>query len=493
MSDGRPRAAVIGAGIAGLVAARDLASDHEVALIESAGRLGGKIDTVVFRGHPLDTGADAFITRNPAAIVLCDELGLRDELIEPSSAGAGIFARGAVHPLPDGLVLGIPTDLVALARSRIIGVRGLFDALRDRIARSLAVSAGLASSTDPTVDEIFAPRFGHEVVDRLIDPLVGGINAGDVAHLSFAAAMPQIAARLGSATSIARRLRPARTSPAALAPSIFRGLRGGMGDLVAALARDLADRGVSVHLGETVGAIERGAGDGFRIVTAKRTVEVEHVVVATPAYVTAALVANLAPTLAATLAEIPYASVATVTMAWPASTVDPSIARRLLALAGQRSPGASPSPSERRLPGSGLLMARDEGLTITAASFTSTKWPRSANADEVVVRASLGRHGDETAPLLDDAPLLDLVRGELARTLKLTTEPLGVHVQRWPQSFPQYTSGHLARIDAIEAAAHASGIVLAGAAYRGIGIPACIDSARAATTALRRRSAGVER
>ncbi len=506
------RVAVVGGGVTGLVAALTLATDadtdagsaragsggcgrgDEVVLLESGERLGGKLATTTFRSRPLDLGPDAFITRNDAARRLCEELGIGEELIAPSASSAAIFARGRLRPFPPGLALGIPTDLVALARSGIVTLPGAARAALDlllqrRLPIDLAARA-VAGEDDPTIAQVVAPRLGREVLERLVDPLLGGTNAGDSSELSFAAVAPALAERVAGESSLVRALRrwplgggggqappaagrhggpPSQLQAASAGvtpPSLFLGLEAGLGRLAAVLAERCAASGVELRLGCPVTAVEPrpGGGGGYLLELAGGAcVEVDGLILAVPASSAAKLVAPLAPELAGECAAIPYAGVALVTIAWPAS--------------------ALPAP----LAGSGALVPRSPELMTTALTFVSTKWPRSARSGEAVVRASLGRHLDPRPLELDDVDLEARALDELAAILGVDSSPLEVLVQRWPASFPQYLSGHLARVARIEALEQARpGLVLAGAGYRGIGIPACVQDGRRAANRLSR-------
>ena len=485
MSEQRRTAVVIGGGISGLVAARALGTTHNVVMLEATERCGGKIETINFRGLPLDVGPDAFITRNQAARTLCTDLGLADALISPSAATAALFTRGALYPFPDGLVFGIPTDLRALARSGVVSTRGALRACADLVARTRVVPKDIFEqsrdeSSDPTVAKVFRRRLGDEILAVLIDPLIGGINASDVTRLSLSAAIPQIAKSLAGKRSILRALRPSAARPAGPRPPIFASLEGGLGTLVDSLTKEIRSVGVQISVGEPAIDLSHTPSTEIRhrflVATTMRRLEADAVVVAVPAFVAASLCHSIAPDLSRELAAIPYAGVVTASFAWRIADVPASLGERLRSIAGVRPDGAPAAPSELSLPGSGVLVARRADQLITALTFTSTKWPRSANPGEVVIRASLGRHGDDRALALTDDDLVSEILHEIANITGIATPPLESEIKRWPDSFPQYVSGHLARVARIHRLALEAGLVLAGAAYDGIGIPACIES-----------------
>ena len=457
-----PRVLVVGGGISGLVAALRLAEHHEVVLAESDTRLGGKIATTQFRGRPLDLGPDAFITRDDSATALCRELGLGDELLAPGASGAGVFVRGKLRPLPDGLVIGIPTDLGALSRSGLVSPLA---AVRARADRFFPARLRLTGGADPTVASALRPRLGKGVLSALVDPLIGGINASDVASLSLSAALPQLVPALDGARSVSRALAPLRAAAAsANAGPVFYGLAPGLGHLVICVAAAARALGATLLTATNVEAIGR-EGAGWSAQLAGRTERFDGLLLALPAHAASSLLAPVAPILADELGAIPYAGVATVTLAYPQQAVPDTIGA---ALGGGRG-----------LVGNGVLIARSRERIVTAATFTSTKWPRSSVPGEVVVRASVGRHRDERALGLSDDGLLDAVRADLGTVLGIDAAPLDAVVSRWPASFPQYVAGHLARVERIEAGAAAlSHFGITGAALRGIGIPACVRNAQ---------------
>jgi oxygen-dependent protoporphyrinogen oxidase len=504
--------AVVGGGISGLGAARVLAGapptggraghaesrtggarpggatgDLEVVVLEAEDRFGGKILSGGFRGRPVDFGPDNFLTRNPSAAELCDLLGIGDDLLAPATSSASVVSRGRLHPMPAGLILGLPPDLLALARSRIVSVRGLARAAFDLLPvggpispSSLGLAENRGSCGLPADDDrpewsagsILRRRLGREVVDRLVDPLLGGINAGGVDQLSLAVVAPQVAQALAGQTSITRALgRLAKRTPAKSLqdPSsrpFFLGLRGGLGRIVDELVADLQGRGVKLHSGTPVTALRR-SGDRFELDTPGATVVADGVVLAAPAHVVARLLVELAPVAAAELGSIPHSGVALVTLAW----------------ADGRVPGLPP--------GSGFLVPRCEGRVVTGCTFMSAKWPPTAAPGEVVLRASTGRYGDDRSASMPDEELVGTVLGELRELLGVTAPPLESLVQRWPRAFPQYLPGHLGKIErALAGLRQLPGLELAGPCLGGIGIPACLTSGeRAAVEVLDRLSA----
>jgi oxygen-dependent protoporphyrinogen oxidase len=451
---------VVGGGITGLVAARALVRGGATVTLVEPDRLGGKLQTTPFAGGALDEAADAFLARVPEGVELCRELGLDGDLVVPAARRAHVWSHGALRPLPSAQVLGVPTDLDELAASGIISPAGLA-----RLEQDLAEPL-VAPDQDVAIGALFRQRLGDEVVDRLIDPLVGGINAGDVDELSLAATVPQLdaAARSGASSLIdACRAQRARiTDPEA---PVFFAPRGGMGALATAVLDDSMARGLDVVTGRVV-AVERD-GSRWRVAFAGgRALSCDGVVLATPADVAAGLLRPHAARSATLLAAIPYASVAMVSLAVDRSQLG------------------------RDLDGSGYLVPRVEGRTITACSWSSAKWSHLGDERTAWLRASVGRFGDDSALRLDDRSLLGRVLADLADTMAMHGAPSDVRVTRWERSFPQYRPGHLDRVAAIDAdlARQAPQLVVAGAALRGLGVPACIrqgtDAARRVMAAL---------
>jgi protoporphyrinogen oxidase/ferrochelatase len=459
--------AVVGGGITGLAAAWEAhRRGAEVLVLEASDRSGGKLRTSSFAGVELDESADAFLARVPEAVQLCGELGIDAELVSPGTGRAYVWVRGQLRALPEGQLLGVPTDLDQVAASGILSADGLARARQDLDAPDDAPDG------DESVGALIRRRLGREVVDRLVGPLVGGIWAGDCDNLSLATATPTLAeARSRPNPSLIRsaaELRAAAATddhrsdrPVFLTPS------RGMGRLVEALTAELGDR---VRAGEEVTFLEEATGGPGRWRLGPAGIRADAVVLTTPAFVTAPLLQDLCRPVAETLAGIDYSSVVLLALAVPRDGVD------------------------RELDGSGFLVPASEGRLLTACSWASSKWPHLApDPDLVLLRASAGRDGDGRALELGDDELVETLLEDLAVTMRLRAKPVEVRVTRWIHSFPQPRPGHSEHVDRADAALAelAPGLAVAGAWSRGIGIPACIRSGRqAASTLLTRRAAG---
>jgi oxygen-dependent protoporphyrinogen oxidase len=439
---------IVGGGVSGLAAAwflRD--AGVRVTVLERAARPGGKLAPAEVAGFTVDAGAEALLARRPEAVDLVRAVGLGADLVHPQTSAAGVWSRGLVRPLPAGHVMGVPLDLAALRRSGVLSPLGVLRAGAERVLPGRPVVG------DISVGAWVGARWGAQVVDRLVDPLLGGVWAGHADRLSLRAAAPQLAA----AAAAGERLHASPRDPS----PVFAGIRGGVARLVPAL---VAGSGAEVRTGVTVRGLTRRQ-HGWELLagptSAPEYLEADAVILAVPARPASRLLAESVPVAAQRLAEIEYASAAIVTLVL--------------------------SPGPRPLHGSGFLVPAVEGRGIKAVTYSSQKWAWTGEsaAGDVVVRASVGRFG-ETADLdRCDADLIALVRAELADACGLVGEPRDSLVTRWGGSLPQYTVGHLDRVTAIrDAVAAAPGLAVCGAAYDGIGIAACIASAARAAGAI---------
>lgn len=443
------RVVVVGAGIAGLATAWYLQrAGAEVSVLEASERIGGKIRTGELGDTPLDLGPDTFLGRVPWATDLCRDLGLGDELIEPATSRARMWSRGDLRPMPEGLALGVPLDLPALARSGLVSPAGVARAAMDLVLPPSHPPA------DPSVADVIGARLGAEVLERLVEPLVGGINAGRADRLSMAAVVPDIYAAARRHRSLILGIRAQRkAAPPSDAP-LFLGLRGGMQRLTQRLAQDL-----KVSTSTTVDAITRADSGGLAVALEDRPpLEADGVVLAVPASGAARVLSGASAKASGALAQIRYASVAVVTLAY------------------------RPEHVRRPLDGSGFLVPRVDGRLMTACTWFSSKWPHVRPDGLVLLRCSAGRDGDTRIADLSDNELVDTLHPEAAEALELAAPPQRSVVTRWDNAFPQYDVGHLGRVDAAERALarELPGVALVGASYRGVGIASCIRQAKEA-------------
>jgi oxygen-dependent protoporphyrinogen oxidase len=421
------RVAVIGGGIAGVAATAALSSSGgvlSVTLYEGTDRVGGKLRLETVGDVTLDVGAEAMLARRPEARDLTNWAERGEFLTTPVTTQASIWTGGALHPMPR-TVMGIPaepTDFVRVEQHQVA-----------------------VPEADISVAEFVRARAGSEVLDRLVEPLLGGVYAGHADALSLAAAGAQLQA-LG-ADPIA-----SATGHVPEAGPVFNGLVGGIGQLPVHVARVAQQHDTDIRLNTVVRGIERDAS-GWTVTT-ESTERFDAVVIATPAPAASRLLSQLAPRASFALADIPYASVAIATFVFD---------------------------RDLELPGSGFLVPPIDGTSIKGATFSSNKWAWLDEPGRTVLRASLGRYGETASLQYDDPTLAQVALADLRDALGSIPEPVAWHVQRWGGGLPQYLVGHLDKVAAVEAdVAAIPGLAVCGAAYRGIGIPAVIASAKGA-------------
>lgn len=494
------RVAVVGGGVSGLACAHRLRTllgpAAEIVVLEQRDRLGGVLRTVDLAGAPFDVGAEAFLVRRPEVPALLAEIGLADALTHPTAATATIRAGGRTVGLPRGTLMGVPGRDADLG-----GV--LSDAGRAAVAAEPSTPLDWDPGTDVALGALLRRRFGPEVVDRIADPLLGGVYAGRVDRLGLRATVPALAAALdagagslteaastgmagsgqrggtlAAGTPAAGTGRPAPPpagngaaggtgaepsavpQPVAVGP-VFGAVRGGYREVIAAL---VAASGARVRTGVTVRELDRRP-DGWRLVLGPvpqpEALDVDAVVLAVPAPAARRLLEPVAPAAAAAAGRIELASSAVVALAFRAADV-----------AGM--PGTS-----------GCLVAADEPLSVKGVTHASTKWAHLGQDGLVRLRASIGRFGEEASLQVDDAELVARVRADLAVLDGVDAVPVASFVQRWGGGLPQYGVGHGAVVTTLESAVAAvGGLEVAGSMLHGVGVPACVATARAAAERL---------
>jgi protoporphyrinogen/coproporphyrinogen III oxidase len=454
--------AVLGGGIAGLAAARRLESllpEAEIVLVERERTLGGKVLTERMDGFVIEGAPDSFLSRKERGVELCEELGIAKDLVgrRPESNRSFVRKADELHLLPAGLTGMIPTNLDALAASPLLSEEG-----KARLEHEADVPAAPPGG-DESIASFVSRRLGRETYEALVEPLMTGIYGGDGDLLSLEATFPGLRTLELEHGSVIRGL--LAQPPAELQYPPFVTLSGGMDRLVGALVRALAR--TTLHTGRTVVAVQADAA-GYRVeLDGGETLEADAVVVAVPAFVTAQLLADLDPELAAELGEIPHASSVVVTLAYRREHV--------------------PHP----LDGYGYVVPRGEGTEVLACTWTSSKWERRAPDGHELIRIYAGRFGGRDVTADEDVDLVSLAREEV-QLLGIGAEPTLSLVHRWPLGMPQYVLGHPERLGRIEAAvAERPGLALAGAAYRGVGIPDCIRSGEEAAQDVARALARV--
>ncbi|MFG2863652.1 protoporphyrinogen oxidase [Streptomyces sioyaensis] len=458
---GPGHAVVIGGGISGLAAAhRLLQGGARVTVLEASGRLGGKLHAGEIAGVPVDLGAESMLARRTEAVELARAVGIGGRLQPPATATAALWTRDALRPMPKGHVMGVPGDLAPLAASGVISPEGMA-----RIAQDETL-ARTETGEDVAVGEYVAARLGREVVDRLVEPLLGGVYAGDAYRISMRAAVPQLFEVARTRRSLTEGVRDLQARAAATAPQngqaapVFMGIDGGIGTLPAAVADAVRRAGGEIRCGSAVDELHWAADEGWRIRLGDRTLTADAVVMAAPAGAAAHLLRQGSPAAAAELDTVDYASMALVTMAFRRADLD-------------------------RVPaGSGFLVPPVDGRRIKASTFSSHKWGWVGDADPdlFVLRTSLGRYQDDADLQRDDSELVALSLADLGAAVGLTARPVAATVTRWEGGLPQYAVGHLERVAKIRAAVvrMPGALRVCGAVYDGVGIPACIGSAHRA-------------
>ena len=484
---------VVGGGISGLATAwflREANPSIRVLVLEAEERVGGKISSTAIDGVQVDSGPDAFLARVEGAVELAQALGLGDDLIAPATGKAWLWSRNKLRALPDGLVLGVPSRLRPLATSGILSAPGLARAAWGALRGGSGFYAALGD--DPTVTKAIGRHLGQEVVDRLVDPLLGGINASSserlslrsaAANLADPAAAPKLMAALKQQGASAARgnigvevgtsQRPVFLAPRSGVHALVEQLRSQLGDVIRSGVRVTAisrfsGNGVglpvsalpSTPLGQPGAGGPTRLGDGWVIETPAGTLRAASVVLATPAFISAQLIEACNPVASAEMSMIRTASVALTQLTFPSSAL--------------------------RLPtGSGMLVPRVENRFMTASSWWNQKWPHLQIPGQVLIRASTGRDGDDRFTQLNDEEIVASLCRDLRDMLGITVAPTEARVTRWNNGFPQYDSGHATRVERIQRALTTTpGLFVNGASYNGIGVPACIRSAKTTATTI---------
>lgn len=441
--------AIIGSGISGLSTAWYLQQQRpnlSIAVFEQQGRAGGRIDSTKVGSHEVELGADATIARDGTTLELLGDLGLEDELEYPAVDSALIYTDNELRKLPTKTAFGLPTSASELKQTKLISRNGIRQ-----------FSKSFKRSFDPTDADMslgmFArERLGDEVVENLVDPLLGSIHAAPIDSLSLHATAPHLAEIARSGKSLNEALPQTKKRE-----NLFVSLQGGMPRLISRLHERINENN-AIKLSHTVARIEEEKGTYVVVTTDRKRFTARFVVLAVPSYVASELVRGINDDASALLEEIPHASVAMCVLSYKRQDV-------------------------HGLPkASGFLFGRDSLLLMTACSFASQKWARYNDTDEVVFRVSAGRTDDIRPFAMGDKELVQHLHTDLASILDIRSVPGAATLRRWPRSFPQYGLGHLQTVDAIESLLNTQTprILLAGASYRGVGVPACIRQGKRA-------------
>jgi len=456
--------AIVGGGISGLATAFALSERAAAAglsirctVLDAGPAWGGKIVTHRIGDLVTEAGPDSFLSNKPAGLQLVEKLGLSGQLINTNETGkkASVYSGGKLRELPEGLVVISPGQIGPFLKSGLLTVGGL-----TRMGLDLVMPAKRPTG-DESLASFFRRRFGRQAFERMMEPLMAGIYAGDAEQMSLKATFPRFLELEQEHGSVIRGMMAAQVTgtgepKASPKRTMFVSLKNGLEELVTALVRRLTDQGVMLRSGVAVESLRVRShqlgrwtydvmlGDGSAL-------SVDSLVLATPAYVSADLLRPLTPIASGLLDMIPYASTATIAIVYPASVIGGAVQ------------------------GFGFVVPRVEQRDLIAATWTSIKWPHRAPPDQLMVRCYVGGVGREAILQLDDQALVNRVKAELRQICGVTAEPTYVEVNRWMKAMPQYQLGHLERLEQAEGAlSRYGGLVLTGAAYRGVGIPDCI-------------------
>lgn len=466
MAERTPHIAIIGGGISGLSTAfyarkfsRERGLPVQITLLERSDNVGGKIKTLRKDGFVIEKGPDSFLARKLPIVDLTRDLGIEEQFVatNPQAKKTYVVHGGKLHRLPPGLALGVPTSMLPFVKSGLISPLGKARAAMDLI---LPKRQG---TDDESLGGFLTRRLGREVLDRIAEPLLAGIYAGDTFALSLQATFPQFQAIEQKSRSLILGMKASRANsaevkglPSVAKNSMFLSYRNGLTTIVEALIESLRDSGTNIVTGAKVEGIARRKEGGYDLILGdgQPPVTADAVIVALPAYAAADLLSPLADV--SELDAIRYVSVANIIMAFDRSRID------------------------NPLDGSGFVVPRKEGRTITACTWTSSKWGHTSPDGKVLLRCYVGRAGDEAVVDLPDEEIIARVRRDIGELMGVTAEPLFYEITRLHRSMPQYPVGHLQSVDRLRKrlADQLPRVLLTGAAYEGVGLPDCIRQGR---------------
>jgi len=465
MNEQNKKVVIVGGGITGLSAAfymqkeaREKGLPLDVILVEASNRLGGKIQTVRRNGFIIERGPDSFLIRKKSMGTLAQDLGIEGELVKNATGQAYVLVGGELHPIPGGSVMGIPTEIGPFLKTELFSLTGKLRAAGDFILPRSNIKG------DQSLGGFFRRRFGGEIVENLIEPLLSGVYAGDIDHMSLESTFPQFYAVEKKHRSLILGMK--KTTPKQLSQKdghgakkegVFHTFRNGLETVVEAIEQQLEPG--SVMKGVRIDAIEAPGMTGEKTILEMndgRKIEADAVILTTGHEMAGRLFAPHG--LLQDLREIPTTSVATVALAFPEGNV------------------------VQDKEGTGFLVSRSSDYSITACTWTHRKWPTTTPAGKVLIRAFVGRVGDEAIVDLPDAEIEKIVLADLGRVMNITGKPDFTVITRWKKDRPQYRVGHKQRIAAARAELESKfpQVKLAGASYSGVGLPDCIDQGKAA-------------
>ncbi|MDC3417253.1 protoporphyrinogen oxidase [Aquibacillus salsiterrae] len=455
----RKQIAIIGGGIAGLTAAYYLQKEieekqlpYQVKLFEASNQVGGKIRTERKNGYVIERGPDSFLIRKESATRLAKEVGLEQDLVKNGTGQSYILVNNKLHKMPSGSFMGIPTEVRPFLFSSIFSVKGKL-----RAAGDFVLPKG-PEATDQSLGKFFRRRFGDELVENLVEPLLSGIYAGDIDDLSLMATFPNFYQLEREHTSLVKGLQktmPKKKKTKGPKPSMFYTLRNGLQSLVEALEEKI-NAGV-IEKNVAVDHIEKKENSYHLLLGNGEVFKAHSIVLATPFFATQRMLSQYS--FVDDFKKMGATSVANVALAFDQTAI------------------------KNDIDGTGFVVSRNNDYRITACTWTHKKWPETAAPEgKALLRCYLGRPLDEGVVDLSDEEIVAIAMKDLNKIMNITDQPEFAVITRWKDSMPQYSVGHKERIDLItdEMARHLPGVYLAGSSYRGIGIPDCIDQGEAA-------------
>lgn len=459
MSAERKKVIVVGGGITGLSAAfymqkeaREKGLPLDVTLIEASKKLGGKIETVRRDGFIIERGPDSFLIRKKSMSRLAEDVGVAHDLVKNATGQAYIYIKGQLHPIPGGSIMGIPTEIGPFIKTGLFSLTGKMRAAGDLILPRKTTEG------DQSLGTFFRRRLGNEVVENLIEPLLSGVYAGNIDYMSLQSTFPQFAQVEKNHRSLIlgmKKTTPKKQDPPdAKKEGAFYTFRNGLETIVEAIEAHLNED--SVMKGIRVEAIHKEGEKNRLTLSDGKMIEADAVILTTGHKMASELFAEHG--ILQSIGQIPTTSVATVALAFPESSI------------------------VQKQDGTGFLVARNSGYSITACTWTHRKWPTSTPDGKVLIRAFVGRPGEEEIVDLSNEEIENIVLKDLSQLITIKGKPDFSVITRWKEDRPQYRVGHKARIE------HARGelkklfptVKLAGASYDGVGLPDCVDQGKVA-------------
>lgn len=450
---GKKKIVIVGGGITGLSATYYLKKEietlqlpYEVTLLEASDRLGGKINTVQNNGFTIEKGADSFLARKEPGMKLVESLGLQDQIIRNHTGQAYVLLEDTLHPIPAGSYMGIPVQEEPFLESNLVSELGKARALREvELAKS-------DQAPDQSLGAFFRKRFGDELVENLLEPLLSGIYSGDIDQMGLMATFPnfyQLEQEYGSLLKGLRETLPIGQASTGKKSGQFVSLKNGLETMIKALKENLGKN--TYQLDAELEQVER-RGEKYQLQMKNGdSYEADVIIMTIPHKKLSTFFSGI--NFLQSLDEIPVTSVANVVFGFDAKTL------------------------EFDLQGTGFVVSRNSDFRITACTWTHKKWPETTPDGKVLLRAYVGKPTDQAIINLSDDEIVEIVLRELDKIMDLQGQPEFSIVTRWKEAMPQYIVGHKERVEHVrnEMAQVLPGVFLAGSSYGGVGIPDCIE------------------